>query len=210
MKIVTKVLLLIIIVLVILTVLVYNDMTDLRKGFAANNNTFLLYENNQLYSAITLKPMTSINLSMDSFSFFTKEELASAEAELNNKSYDALLTNNFRVFILKPIILNKPYKINLGIELNEGDLLEIIMSDKPFTVLATKANTTYHVNVAELAKGFEEIYGSEEKLKGYLFGALLANYFQFQTPGELVKNIKEKRIMIYPETISFKIISYLP
>ncbi len=209
-KMVTKVLLIVILVLVILTALVFKDMNELRKGFANNSNTFFLYENGNLYTALTLKPLANNTISMDSFEHFTKEELAKTEEELNNKTYAALLANNYRIFIFKPIVLNKPYTLDLGIKLSEGDLLEIIMSNEPFKVLAKKTNVTYNLGIDIVAKGLSDMYGGDEKIKAYLFAALLANYFQHQTPGELTMNIRQKRIMIYPETITFKIIQYVP
>jgi hypothetical protein len=205
-----KILLLIILVLVILTIVVYKDADSLRKGFAEENNTFFLYENNKLYTAVTMRPMTSINLSIDSFKYFTKEEISQSESELNNKNYAALLSNNYRIFLFKPVVINKPYNLSLLVELNEGDLLNIIMSDDPFLVLAEKTQEEYNLTAEDLKAGFKDIYSSEEKFKGYLFAALLSNYFQKQGPGELTTNIKNKKIQVYPESISFKIIKYLP
>jgi hypothetical protein len=207
---IVKIMILIILVLAILTVIVYKDMDSLRKGFADENNTFFLYENSKLYAAVTLKPMTSINLSIDSFKYFTKEEINQSEGELNNKNYAVLLGNNYRIFLFKPIVINKPYTLNLLIELNEGDLLNLIMSDDPFLVLAEKTQEKYNLSAEDLKAGFKDFYETDEKFKGYLFAALLSNYFQKQSPGELTVNIKDKKIQVYPESISFKIIKYLP
>jgi energy-coupling factor transporter transmembrane protein EcfT len=207
---IVKIMVLIILVLAILTVIVYKDMDSLRKGFAEENNTFFLYENNKLYTAVTLRPLTNLNLSIDSFKYFTKEEISQSEGELNNKNYAALLSNNYRIFLFKPVVINKPYNLDLLIAMNEGDLLNIIMSDDPFLVFAEKTQEKYNLTAEDLKAGFKDIYGSEEKFKGYLFAALLANYFQKQEPGELVRNLKEKTIQVYPESISFKIIKYLP
>ncbi|KYK24440.1 hypothetical protein AYK26_06745 [Euryarchaeota archaeon SM23-78] len=209
-KIVTRIMLLIIVLLVILTLLVYKDMNDLRKGFEKNNNTFYLYENNQLYTAVTLKPITNTNLTVDSFNYFEKEELDRVEQELNNKNYKELLKNNYKLIIISPSIINKPYSLNLGVELNQYDLLSIIKSKDPFQVLAEKTQAAHGMSVEDLKRGLGYIYGSEESLKGYLFAGLLANYFQLQKPGELVSNVKEKKLMIYPESISFKVIKYMP
>lgn len=209
-KLVTQIMLIVIVVLVFLTILVYRDVNDLKTGFVDNNNTFFLYENNKLYSAITLKPLKNITLGLDSFTYFTKDELDAFEEDLIKKDYDALLSSSYRVFIIKPIVLNQPYNISLLIDLNEGDLLNILLSDDPFRVLAEKTQEKINVSADSLETGFEAIYESEEQLKGYLFAALLANYFQNQKPGDFISNIKKDRIIIYPESISFKVIKYLP
>lgn len=209
-KIITKVMLILIIILVVLTLLVYKDMNELKQGFVNKNNTFFLYEDNKLYSAVTLKPMTSTNLSIDSFNYFTLEELEQAEDYLNKKNYQALLNNNYRIFLLSTSILKKPYALELGGTLNQDDLLDVIISEDPFVCLAEKTQAAYNADIETLRQGFKDMYGNQEKLKGYLFAALLTNYFQKQEAGELVSNIKNKKIRIYPETISFKIIKYLP
>lgn len=195
-------------ILLLLTIFVYHDMNELRKGFANNNNTFFLYEDENLYSALTIKPIITTNLSIDSFNYFTLEEIKKAEEELNKENYNALLNNNYRIFLIKPSVINKSYTLNLGVELNQEDLLEIIMNEDPFLLLAEKTKTAFTMRIEDIKKGFEDIYINEEKLKGYLFAALLANYFQTQQPGELIRNIKKKNIIVYPETISFKIIKY--
>jgi len=77
-------------------------------------------------------------------------------------------------------------------------------------VLAYKVAEEHNVSVPELELGFKQAYGSQEKFKGYLFAALLSNYLQKQNPGDLVDNLKEKNIIVYPESISFKVVRYLP
>jgi len=212
-KLAVHVMLLVIVILIILTVLVYKDMNDIKQGFSQRNNTFLLYENHRLYTAVTLKPLTSTTLGLDSFYYFTRDEMPQMQDSLNNKEYQSILnsyTNNYKLFIIKPAILNKPYTLNLGIDLDQGDLLNIIMSNDSFLALAEKTNNTYGMSVGDVQRGLVELYESREKFKGYLFAGLLANYFQNQQPGELVQSIKDKSIIVYPESISFKLIKYLP
>jgi hypothetical protein len=211
-KIVVQVLLGAIVVLALLTTLAYRDMESLKQGFQGGNNTFMLYENEELYTGIILKPMTNITLTIDSFGYFTTEEIGKTEEALNNKSYETLLNKSSRLFIFKPVTMNKPYTLNLGpeISLNEGDLLNIIMSEDPYKTLAKKLDENYDASEKSLQKTFESLYGDEQKFKGYLFAALLSNYFTHQKPGDLVKSFQKKEITVYPETISFKILKYLP
>ncbi len=209
-KIITKIFLLLILTLVILSLLVYNDMQNLRKGFKHSNNTILLYQDQTLHSAITLKPRNTTQVSSQDFVFYTQEEITGMQEKLNNQEYQALLNKNYKLIIMKPGLLDKPYNISLGAELDQKDLLEIITSQQAFTALANKTSQAYNTSIQELEHGIEQQYGSETRLKGYLFAALLTNYLQQQKPGELVKNIKNKDTQILPDTISFKIIRYLP
>lgn len=211
-KLVVNIFLMIIVILALFTVLVYKDMENLKNGFKYKNNTFVLYENNELYTGIVLKPLTNVTLSLDSFSYFTDEEIEKNQEAINKKDYKALLKNSNRLFIFKPIVMNEPFNLALGseIKLNEGDLLGIVMSNDPYDEMVLKLEDEYEMSKSSLKKSIENIYGDEQKLKGYLFAAMLSNYLVHQKPGDLVKSFKSKQIIVYPETISFKIIKYLP
>lgn len=211
-KIVIQVMLGLIVVLALLTATVYKDMENLKKGFQEGNNTFMLYENDKLYSAIILKPLGNVSIGLDNFGYFEEESIAYMEDALNNEDYKALLNNSKRLFIFKPEVMNKPYNLDLGpeVRLSEGDLLSIIMSDDPYNVLAKMLEEKYDMSEKSLQKTFESFYGDKEKFKGYLFAAMLSNYFLNQKPGELVQSFKKKEIIVYPDTISFKLIKYLP
>ncbi|MBU1198375.1 MAG: hypothetical protein KKF46_05430 [Nanoarchaeota archaeon] len=210
-KIITKVILLIVVVLVFLTILSYKDMMDVRTGFEKNNNTFFLYENNKLSTAVMLKPITSDNLTMESVNYFTKDELEEFEKNIEAKDYKSLLNNNNKIFIVKSNLLDKPYNINLGANLDQEDLLSMIWSEDPFLILAQKSQENYDMNIDRLKENFKEIYGTEETFKGYIFAGLIINiFFNKQETGDLTKNLKTGDLKIYPESISFKISKYLP
>ncbi len=209
-KIFTKIIFILIIFLIILTALVYKDVLDMKDSFLTKNNTFYLYENETLYTAITMKPIQNQILSIDSFNYFTKDEISLSEKTIQKQRYDLLIKNVNKVFIMNPLILKKEYNLDLGEELDSEELLEIIKSEKAFELLAEKTKEYYGMSKEQIIKGFQGIYEDEETLKGYLFAGLIANYFQKQESNELRKNIKEKTLEVYPKTISFRIIKYLP
>jgi energy-coupling factor transporter transmembrane protein EcfT len=213
-KIVIQVFLGVIVVLALLTALTYKDMESLKRGFQEGNNTFALYDDGQLYSAIILKPMTNITLTIDSFDYLTEEDIAKSQEAVKNNNFSVLLnkSNSHRIFIFKPQVMNLSYTMNLGpgMNINQDDMLSIIMSDEPYKLLAQRLKDQYDASEESLEQTFESFYGDKERFKGYLFAALLSNYFTHQKPGELVKNFRNKNITVYPETISFKIIRYMP
>jgi energy-coupling factor transporter transmembrane protein EcfT len=211
-KLTVQIMLGVIVVLALVTAFVYRDMESLKKGFQHENNTFMLYENEKLYSAIILKPLGNITLSLDNFGYFKEEDIDGMEEALNSNDYKALLSKSARLFIFKPIAMNKPYNLDLGpeIRLSEGDLLNIIMNDNPYDVLAKKLDDDYDMSERSLESTFESLFGNKEKFKGYLFAAMLSNYLLHEKPGELVNSFKKKEIIVYPDTISFKLIRYLP
>jgi energy-coupling factor transporter transmembrane protein EcfT len=217
-KIAVKLLVLAILIIALLSFLVYKDVEDLKNGFKDNNNTFLLYENDTIYTGVVLKPLSSLTLTLDSFSFFTREEMDKLGEEFQEQKYDDMMGSSHKIFFFTPEILQKPFTLSMGeLKLNETEMLAIIKSDEPFDLLARKMMIASKVQL-EQESGYSEIviatikelYGDEEKLKGTLFAALIGNYFQEQKPGDLIKNIKSGALKIYPEGISFKIIRFMP
>jgi hypothetical protein len=209
-KILVKLGLIIIIALALLTVLVIKDMNELRTSFGEQNNTFLLYENGKLYTALTLKPVKNPVLSTDSFIYFTKNQTKTLDKQISNGEYENIMLKTNKLLFISPEVLDKPFSLKLGVELNPDDLLGVIKSDDPFMFLADKIHLSYNLTADILRSSLTSIYGDEGQIKGYLFAALLGNYLQKQEPGELVKNLKEGKIRIYPETITFKLIKYMP
>ncbi|MBN2459258.1 hypothetical protein JXB28_03150 [Candidatus Woesearchaeota archaeon] len=209
-KLAVKLLVLSILVLAFLSFMVYKDVEDLKEGFQNYNNTFFIYNNETLHAGVVLKPLDSLILTTDSFSFFSEEEMEALAKDFQEGNYKGMMGNSHKLFFFNPSVLQKPFKQDIGVELDEDDMLNIIKSDEPFDVLARKVRPEQDETSGMVVATLKELYGSEQKLKGVLFAALIGNYFQQQKPGELVKNIKSKELMVYPEGISFKIIRYMP
>jgi len=209
-KAITKLMVFLVLILVVLTALVYQDMENLKKGLKLNNNTFFLYEEERLYTGVTLKPLNNLTLTLDSFNYFTSEEIRELETKFRNKKYEDMLKSNYRVFFFTPAVIKKPLTQSIGVELDENDMLEMIKSEDPYQLLAEKSQAKYNLSLEILKVELKNFYGDDEKIKGFLFAALIANYFQKQGAGELVKNIKDNQLMVYPESVSFKVIRYMP
>ncbi|MFH0870785.1 MAG: hypothetical protein V1866_07060 [archaeon] len=202
--------LLLIVLLAILIVLAKKDLDGLSTGLVESNNTFFLYEGSRLHTAITLKPAVNRTFTLESFGYFTKGELKAMEQSLNSKDYAPLLGSNYKLFILTPAAINRPFKINLGVDLNENDTLQMLRGDRPYLVVAAKLKGEYNGSSAEkIEAALRDAYGDDEKIKGYLFAAMLINYLQLKDIS-LIKSVKDKELVIYPESLSFKMAKYLP
>jgi len=201
--------LLLIVLLAILIVLAKKDLDDMSEGFVENNNTFFLYEGNKLHTAIILNPTENRTFTLDSIGYFTKEELKVAEQTLNSKDYASLLGSNYKLFILTPTAINRPFKINLGAELDEKDAIEMLRRDRPYLVVAAKLRQEYNSSDEKIEAALRDAYGSDEKIKGYLFAAMLINYLQSKDKS-IIKSEKDKELIVYPESFSFKMAKYLP
>lgn len=209
MKIVAKIALIIIVLLVILTIIIYQDLTKLKDGLYEGNNTFILYDNGKAYAAITLRPLKNLSFSLDSFGYFTEDELEDIGEAIKYDDYSDLINTNKMIFLMKPEVLDKPYNLSLIVKLNEQDILAMVMSDNPYLIMSERLREEYNTTEDKLITALIESYGEPEKMRGYLFAALLMNYFQSKD-SKVVNDMRNGRIMLVPEMRSVKILKLMP
>ena len=202
-KVVTTTLLLIIIVIAALSILVQSDLNRLKSDITQAKSVFILKDENDTYAAVAIKPGNTTTFDFESFIYYEDSDLPLLEEAIESGERPDNETG--RIFIVTPNLINKTYKIDLGIELNENDLLELLESDQPYKVLSDKLSPEYSYTASNL----EKAYGSEGKIKGYALAALILNYFH-QEDLALSKNVKTGNLIIIPEPFSMKIIKYSP
>jgi hypothetical protein len=213
-KIITKILLIIVLLFAILTIITYNDLSNLKKGFYEKNNMFVLYGNNTVYAAVNLKPIKNLSFTLDSFDYFSAEEMTKIEDYVNQKNYSGLQGYNtdnktVNIFIVTPELIDNPYNLKLTAELDEKEIISMIMSDNPYSIPAKKLVKEYNSTEENLIIALQENYGNDEKIKGYLFAALLMNYYQ-STGSNIINDVKSGDMQIIPEMTSVKIMRQLP
>lgn len=208
-KIVTKIILIIIVLFAILTVIIYNDLTSLKNSLYEGNSTFILYDNNKAYAAITLRPIRNLSFSLDSFGYFTKKELAMIGESIGADDYSDLSSSNKMIFLMKPEVVDKPYSLKLVANLTEKDILAMIMSDNPYLIMAEKLRGEYNTTEEKMITALIESYGEPEKMRGYLFAALLMNYFKSKD-SMILDDMRDGRISLIPEMKSVKILKLMP
>jgi hypothetical protein len=201
--IITKILLLLIVVLALITVLVYNDLDQLKKDIVSGENTFIVREGKSTYSAVGFRPISNSTFDMNSFKYYLQDEIADMDQRLDDDEQPDL--NSSRVFILSPLILNKSYTFEFGVDLSQDDILQIIMSNDSYGTLSQIFSPEMNISKESL----EKVYGDEGKLKGFLSAAIIINYFQHQDM-KIAQQVKSGEFKVIPETISFKVIKYIP
>ncbi|HJX05289.1 MAG TPA: hypothetical protein VJ461_01110, partial [Candidatus Nanoarchaeia archaeon] len=163
-KAITQLMVFLLLILIILTALVYQDMENLKAGLKQNNNTFFLYEGKRLYTGVTLKPLNNLTLTLDSFDYFTSEEIEELEAKFKNKKYEDILKSNYKVFFFTPEAIKKPLNQTIGAELNEDEMLEVIKSNDPYQLMAEKSQAKYNLSIQILKAEYKNFYGEEDKV----------------------------------------------
>ena len=202
-KIATKVMLIMIVLLSISTVLIYNDLQDLRRDVAERRSIFILRQEGDTYAAVGFEPSNETVFDFDSFSYFDSGELAEIDRQLD--SGEELTAGAERTFIFTPRLLDREYSLDLGVSLTEKDILEILQGNDTYGMMADKLNPQMQVTRQNL----ERIYGHEGRIKGYLLAALVINYFR-QRDEQMARHIKDSDFRMVPETPSFKLIRHFP
>jgi energy-coupling factor transporter transmembrane protein EcfT len=202
-KVVTKLILVVIILLIILTIFVYRDLGELKDDLATKKSVFVLRENNTYYAAVGIDSSKVKTFDLDSFDYYTKAELEQLKLDVKKDNFTDKGVG--RIFIVTPELINKSYKLDMGLEIDENDIIEILKSEEPYEVLAKKLSPEFSYSAANLANA----YGDEGKIKGYLLAASIINYFQI-TDFQLASDMKKSNIEVLPSSLTFTIIKYMP
>ncbi|MBN2141849.1 hypothetical protein JW711_00825 [Candidatus Woesearchaeota archaeon] len=208
-KIITKIMLFIVVLLAILTVLVFKDIQTIKEDVTTKESLFLLQNDGRTYAGVGIKPVEEKVFTMDSFTYYTREDLDRISNELEE---EGRAKGMGKAFIFTPNALNKSYELDLGVMYDQETMLCVLMSDEPYRVLVEKASRELNLSeksLEQMKTDLERHYGGSEKIKGYLLAALVINYFQPEEM-KLVTALKSQEVKVRPETISFKVIKYVP
>ena len=152
---------------------IYKDFTDLKENFGASEKKVIMVENNKAIAGLLLGK--------------EKGTLASAELEryssyLQDKNYDEILGNSYKL-----IILNTGIIIDLGNKIEVGG--SIIKNEDVLSNLKSE--------------------DSEEK--SALFGAIVEdNVLGSKNPMFFFSELRKGNIKVYPETAAFKTMEFIP
>lgn len=184
---------------------IYKDVADLRKNWAGSNKLILL-ANEEVYAGV--------------ITTFGEEELVFVEnlddyqTAYQNRNYEVLKGSNYKLFIFKIGMFEKTDEtLSLGeLEITKKAAIEAIESDDPKEVLINGLIESGSVPAEQkgLVKDqFSTEIGSDQLLKGMLFGMLMQGAME-KDPLLLFRELQKKNIIIYPETIIFKIVRLAP
>jgi len=188
--------------------LVYKDVLDLQQHFETSQNAFLLSKGNNFIAGFSAafsdaekqKPI-----------LFSEEEIKEV-----NKNYKILAEDNYKIFILSMEVLHDlPNTISFNdfnfekqsfIDLFESadpvdDMIEYLIATKQIPDMKEARNAMQN----KLTKDVKD----ETAFKGLLFALAVQQVFKGDK-SYIFKAIKEKKLIVYPETPAFKAIKFVP
>ncbi len=183
---------------------VYKDLTDLKENWP-DSDKLLLLANDKIYAGM----ITTFGEGKEPVFV---ENLEDYQTAYQNKNYEVLLGSNYKLFIFKLSMFEKSSEeIEFGdARISQQVIINAIESDDPYEFIASDLIEKGEISSKENWKSdmIKEI-GDIVKFKGILFGMLLQNEMA-KDPLFIFKQYNQRNVIIYPESISFKLIKIVP
>lgn len=212
-KIISFIFLILFVVSIVLGFFVYKDMDDLRKNWPDSDKIILL-ANDKVYSGMIA------TFSGGKEPVFI-DNLENYQSDYASGNYDLLLGSNYKLFIFRIGMFERTdEKIDFeGMEiygkevsLSKSEILDIIESDNSAEKFVSIVISNGEMASAEKQAFKDELVreiGSGNELKGAMFGILFQNAVE-KDPLFLFKNLNNGNVIIYPETVIFKLLKIAP
>ncbi|MFC1647832.1 hypothetical protein ACFL1B_00370 [Nanoarchaeota archaeon] len=172
--------------------LVITDALDFRDNFSNSKSIFILADEDGYMTGVVLN-FNDLDRGVEPY-----EDL---DDITENKAPDGY----YKVFILtKEMLKNSNISdIDIGVaDLTKEKLIDILYSEAPSELIAAE---TMGIEAREI----EDIWGDNDRLRRDLFTYILVDVFG-RDPMTLIYGVKNGNIIIYPESLMFKTIKYIP
>jgi hypothetical protein len=179
------------IIMIVIGVSLVLDAKEFRERFLVEEKKMILVEENNVLAGFTMMSAE------EEPTFLTQEQVDAYSASLSTNNLNAILGNSYKLMIMDLDVFEEleadMYDIQ-GHMFSRELIISIFKSDNPQTLIEEELGATYDANDAEI--------------KGVFFGLLFNEVMT--SPVYFLEKYKEKDISIYPETMIFKAIGYIP
>ncbi len=197
------------IVLFILGVSVYTDAADFRKNIQEKPITFMLVQNKEVIAGMKMLG------GQNNVLLFNDQSIEEFRDAYSQKDFDKIKDDSYKVLFFNFSVLenmNNSFELD-DFNLSNDDALMILKSENAIEeaagILAEERGLTSPAMKDALQQGLEEQFHSDQGLKDSVFSLFVGELFPSQAL-YVIKGIKNKEIVIYPETPMFKALNYIP
>ncbi|MBS3112898.1 hypothetical protein J4418_02360 [Candidatus Woesearchaeota archaeon] len=185
--------------LVVFSYFIYIDVTEFKEGWEQSPKLFLLQDKGYLISGFKADPQ---NVKTPIYPL-SREVMDSYKDPFTKEDYDAILGENYKLFIIDFTAFEKIDTLNVfGTELKLAQVKEMLDSDTPTKdFMEINLGQTLNLNIPK---------DQDEMFRSSLFSGLFANAIKKEGPLFIVSKVKDKRVLVYPETALFKSIKLIP
>ena len=166
---------------------VYKDLSELKQNWPDSNKLVLL-ANDKVYAGM----ITTFSGDEEPVLI---ENVEDYQIAYQNKDYQTILGSNYKLFIFKLSMFEKDEEIDFGDKkISQDMVINAIENDNASKFIGESEQT-------EIKNGAE--------INGMLFGLLLQSELT-KDPLFIFKQYSKGNVVIYPETITFKLIKAVP
>ncbi|MBS3128722.1 hypothetical protein J4410_06260 [Candidatus Woesearchaeota archaeon] len=188
--------------LVILAVLLYFDIKDLHAKFDTAEKVILLKEQESITTGFSIRKN-------DDPLFF--QDIASYQQAFKEKNYARLKGNAYKLLITEKELFNDiSYVDIMGYPLSREKLFVYLNDASPRRKAAKQIATENAIPEERVFQQIQQEFQTEDEFKGYLFAKLVGKSLEKEGANYVVRAYKAGQVEIYPETITFKVIDFLP
>ncbi len=196
------------------TILVYVDMRDMRENCPAKPPLFLLQEDGELLAGINMGAATGGGGEMTADAFIA--DLGKYQESYDKKDFDELIESDH----CKIAVFNASVFYDLPNITFSEDLT--IPNDFFMGILRARNPLDYFIDRKAAEEGFSESekqsirqefdreMGTASKMRGMIFVGMLGTATAEYGPAFAIEKYGERKIEVFKETITFKILKYMP
>jgi len=181
---------------------VYQDMKELSRGWPDSDKLVLL-ANDDVYAGM-------ITTFGEGGEPVFVENVANYQAAYQDKDYQTILGANYKLFIFKLSMFEKnDEELDFsGEKISQTEIINAIESSDSIDFIAGELDGNTGSKEEWKSEVIGEV-GGDAMFKGLLFGLLLQNKMM-KDPLFVFKQYSRGNVVIYPESITFKLIKALP
>lgn len=199
----------IVIISIIMAVMMIQDVNELNNKYPVEDKLFLLDINGNIEAGFIIGDIRGGRT--EDIMFI--ESIPKINSYYNEQDYENIIEDYFKIIFVKDEIL----------DINSIEFGELILSKKEaFNLLKAKSPKNIYANMILEEKGLSsqampliktalnKEFISEYNFKDKLFGKIFAKVSEERGPEFIIQEYKNENIEIYPKTIIFKAISFIP
>lgn len=193
--------LILLVVLALLGVFIYKDINNIKTN--RNKPTIMFLEDDELIAGMTLQK--------DSQTLFSQDTIDNYNVQKPKER----LGTNFKIITIKmEFIEDAPFTTiqdkDLNMRIQKEEIINTLKSQTPMEYFLTKA-TNLPGEALDLTKQdiLDKVKG-ETEFKAALMNMVLKTIMEKKETTYIIKSYKKGRIKIYKETITFKMMKFIP
>ena len=194
--------------------LVYKDITDMSQNLLTLSNIVLLEDQEKLITGLQIAGLEEENITV-----FDDDKIESYQEDFASKNYDNILGDNYKIFIIKLDIFSGVGDVRVEkTTFTEEEIFEILRTDDVmetlYQVMLSKISLGIGLDTEEgkaaMIEALAKQFGSSSEIKSLFAAFLFIDKLQEEGSLFLIEQIKNGNIIIYPETITFRVMNLIP